>query len=117
MVWLGDRLSPSERRLVGTWRMQQADFDCRFQFEAERSYIQTVGSGVAQDSIAGFWGATPTTFRLRNDGTAPQGTSRLWRRLSLAVSLWGQEASDLPLRWDGENRCWIGGIEYIRIVE
>ena len=117
VVWRRDQLNPIERRLVGTWRMQQVDFDCRFQFEPDRTYVQTFGSGPTRDAIAGFWGATPATFRLRNDGTAPQGTSRVWRRLALAVSLWGLEESKLPLRWDGENRCWIDGMEYVRAAE
>lgn len=117
VVWRRGRLNPTERQLVGTWLRQPDDNDSRFQFEADRSYVQTFGSGPTRDAIAGFWGATPTTFRLRNDGTAPQGTSRLWRRLTLAVSLWGLEESKRPLRWDGENRCWIDGIEYVRVAE
>lgn len=117
MVWLGDRLNPTERRLVGTWRLQRDDCDIRFQFEADRSYVQTLVSGPTHDAIAGFWRATPTSFHLRNDGTAPPGIFRWWRRLTLAVSLRGLEESRRPLRWDSDNRCWIDGQEYVRVVE
>lgn len=106
-------LNPTERALVGTW--SEPAHGIRYRLTADR---QVEMSNLSQAwTSTGQWSASGDSLSLSPGTSAHIVAKRPWY-LNLPFSLLRPFARrTYPLRLDGRDRIWLGGVEFVRVPD